>query len=104
MNYLNASAPARPASRTLAAIGKSFRNATGIATVLALAAALTMAGGSFALAQQAAPAAPAAPCRQTEAARRQKAGRSGGAAPAPAAQAPAPAHSPRAATSSSKRS
>jgi invasion protein IalB len=53
MNYRNASAPARPVSRTLAAIGKA-----GIQTVM-LTAALAIASASLAFAQQAAPAAPA---------------------------------------------
>jgi invasion protein IalB len=54
MNYSNASAPARPVSRTLAAIGQSA----------ALTLALSVAGASLAIAQTApapAPAAPAAP-------------------------------------------
>jgi invasion protein IalB len=93
MNDLNASAPALPESRTLAAIGISFRNATGIATVLALAAALTVAGGSLALAQTApAPAAPAAPAAKPKPPAAKKP--AAPAAPAPAAQAPAPAQAP----------
>ena len=48
MNYRNASAPAQPVSRTLAAIGK-----TAVLTV-----ALAIAAASLAVAQQAAPAAP----------------------------------------------
>jgi invasion protein IalB len=90
MNDLNASAPARPESRTLAAIGASFRNATGIATVLALATALTVAGGSFAFAQNA-PAAPAAPAAKPKPPAAKKPAAPAAAAPAPAAQAPAPA-------------
>jgi invasion protein IalB len=91
MNDLNASA--LPGSRTLAAIGISFRNATGIATVLALAAALTVAGGSLALAQTApAPAAPAAPAAKPKPPVAKKP--AAPAAPAPAAQAPAPAQAP----------
>jgi invasion protein IalB len=89
MNDLNASAPARPESRTLAALGISFRNATGIATVLGLAAALTVAGASFALAQTApAPAAPAAKPKPPAA---KKPAAPAAQAPAPAAQAPAQA-------------
>jgi invasion protein IalB len=93
MNDLNASAPARPESRTLAAIGTSFRNATGIATVLALAAALTVTGASLALAQTApapAPAAPAAPAAKPKPPAAKKPA-APAPAPAPAAQAPAPA-------------
>ena len=51
MNYRNASAPARPVSRTLAAIGK----------ISLLTAALAMATASLAVAQQAAPATAAKP-------------------------------------------
>jgi len=51
MTYRNASAPARPVSRTLAAIGKTAIKAGLLAAVLAVA------GASFAVAQQAAPAA-----------------------------------------------
>jgi invasion protein IalB len=53
MNYPNASAPAQPVSRTLAAIGK-----TGLQTVM-LSAALATASVSLAIAQQTTPAAPA---------------------------------------------
>ncbi|HEY1980168.1 MAG TPA: invasion associated locus B family protein [Xanthobacteraceae bacterium] len=93
MNDLNASAPARPESRSLAAIGISFRNATAIGTVLALAGALIVAGGSLALAQTApAPAAPAAPAAKPKPPAAKKP--AAPAAPAPAAQAPAPAQAP----------
>jgi invasion protein IalB len=51
MHYRNASAPARPVSRGLTAIGK-IAIKTGL-----LAAVLAVAGASFAVAQQAAPAA-----------------------------------------------
>jgi invasion protein IalB len=92
MNDLNASAPARPESRTLAATGVSFRNAAGIATVVALAAALTVAGASLALAQTApAPAAPAAPAAKPKPPAAKKPAAPAAPAPAPAAQAPAPA-------------
>jgi invasion protein IalB len=95
MNDLNASAPARPESRTLAAIGASFRNASGTATVLALTAALTLAGASLALAQTApAPAAPASPAAKPKPPAAKKPAAPAAPAPAPAAQAPAPAPAP----------
>ena len=92
MNDLNASAPARPESRTLAAIAASFRNATGLATVAALAATLTVAGASLALAQNAQAPAPAAPAAKPKPPAAKKP--AAPAAPAPAAQAPAPAQAP----------
>jgi invasion protein IalB len=92
MNDLNASAPARPESRTLAAIAASFRNATGLATVAALAATLTVAGASLALAQNAPAPAPAAPAAKPKPPAAKKP--AAPAAPAPAAQAPAPAQAP----------
>jgi invasion protein IalB len=93
MNDLNASAPAGPERRTLAAIAASFRDATGIATVFALAAALTLAGASLALAQTA-PAAPAAPAAKPKPPAAKKPAAPAAPAPAPAAQAPAPAQAP----------
>jgi len=57
MTYWNAAAPARPVSRTLAAIGKTTGQPTAVAAVLAVA--LAIATTSLALAQQPAPAAPA---------------------------------------------
>ena len=87
MNYWNASAPARPVSRTLAAIGKTFRTygSTAVLTV-ALALGFALATAPRALAQQPAPAAkPKAPAKKP-AAPAQTAP-----APAPEAQQPAPA-------------
>ena len=74
MNYRNVSAPARPVSRTLAAIARNF------AQSVALAGALAIATGTMASAQQqpAAPAAKPAPAKKPPA------------KPAPAAPAPAP--------------
>jgi invasion protein IalB len=73
MNYRNVSAPARPVSRTLAAIARDF------ARSVALAGAFAMATGTMALAQQQpAPAAKPAPARKPPA------------KPAPAAPAAAP--------------
>jgi invasion protein IalB len=72
MTYRNASAPVRPASRTFAAIAKAA----------ALGVALSLAAGSFAVAQQ--PAAPAPAAKPKPPVKKP-------AAPAPAAQAPAPA-------------
>ena len=86
MNDLNASAPGR---RTLAAIGTFFRDAGGTAAALLLAAGLTAAGASTALAQTA-PAAPAAKPKPPAAAAKKPAAPAAQ-APAPAAQAPAPA-------------
>ena len=72
MNYRNVSAPARPVSRTLAAIARNF--AQGVA----LAGAFAVATGTMALAQQQpAPAAKPAPAKKPPA--------------KPAAPAPAPA-------------
>jgi len=59
MTYRNASAPARPVSRTLAATGKNIGKNTG--KTIALAAALALGMASLAFAQQAAPITPAAP-------------------------------------------
>jgi len=53
MTYRNASAPARPVSRTLAATGKNIGKSTALAVMLSLATV------SFALAQQTAPTPPA---------------------------------------------
>jgi invasion protein IalB len=74
MNYRNVSAPARPVSRTLAAIAKNF------AQSVALAGAFAIATGTIASAQQPtpAPAAKPAPAKKPPA------------KPAPAAPAPAP--------------
>jgi invasion protein IalB len=73
MNYRNVSAPARPVSRTLAAIARDF------ARSVALAGAFAMATGTMALAQQQpAPAAKPAPAKKPPA------------KPAPAAPAAAP--------------
>jgi invasion protein IalB len=73
MNYRNVSAPARPVSRTLAAIARDF------ARSVALAGAFAIATGTMALAQQQpAPAAKPAPAKKPPA------------KPAPAAPAPAP--------------
>ena len=85
MNYRNASAPVRPVSRTLAAIAKAL----GQASVLAIT--LTLANGSFAVAQQAAPAATAKPKPGAPAAAKKPV------APAPAApEAQQPAAPPQA--------
>jgi invasion protein IalB len=77
MNYCNASAPARPVGRTLAAIAKGSAKKVGQMAVLtaALAVGLQIASGSLAFAQApkpaakkpAAPAAPAAPAPQPQA-------------------------------------
>jgi len=75
MNYWNASAPARPVSRTLAAISKTIGQ-TAILTV-------ALATASVALAQQ--PPAPAATAKPKPPAAKKPP------APKPAAQAPAPA-------------
>jgi invasion protein IalB len=69
MTFRNVSAPARPVSRTLAAIARNF------AQSVALAGAFAITTGTMALAQQPAPAAPA---------------KKPPAMPAPAAPAPAP--------------
>jgi invasion protein IalB len=92
MNYRNASAPARPVSRTLAATGLFGRR---IRQTAVLAIALTMAAGSLAIAQAPAPAptAPAAP-KPKPAAPAKKPPAPAAAQPAPAAQAPAPAPAP----------
>ena len=85
MNYCNAPAPARPACRTLAAIGRKFGR-TAILTI-----AFVMATGSLALAQQPAPApAPAAPAPAPKPKPPAKK------PPAPAAQQPAPGGAPAA--------
>ena len=85
MNYGNVSAPARPASRTLAARGRL------LATTAILSMALGLAVGSAALAQQppAAPTAPAAKPKPAPAAPAKKP--AAPAQPAPEAQQPAPA-------------
>jgi invasion protein IalB len=84
MKYRNASAPARPVGRTLAAIGKTIGQ-TAILTI-----ALAAAGTSLAVAQQApAPTAPAAaPAPKPKPATKKPAAP---VAPAPAAQQQAPA-------------
>jgi invasion protein IalB len=97
MNYSLASAPARPASRTLAAIGKT-PGRTAILTA-ALAAALSMATGSLAIAQQAPAAAPPAaapaapkpkpPAKKPPSAPAAQAAPAAPAAPSDAQQAPA---------------
>jgi invasion protein IalB len=87
MMYRNASAPVRPVSRTLAAIAKVM----GQASVLAVA--LTLANGSFAVAQQAAPA-PAAKPKPAAAAPAKKP--AAPAQPAPEAQQPAAPPAPQA--------
>ena len=79
MNYWNASAPARPVGRTLAAIGKAFCgkafcNTKTVTKTVALTFVLATAGASLATAQQAAPT----PI-----------------APAPGAPAPAPVAKPK---------
>jgi invasion protein IalB len=79
MTYRNASAPARPVGRTLAAIGKNLLGKNFLGTA-ALGVALAIAGASLAVAQNA--PAPAAPKPAKPAAP---------AAPAPQAQQPAPA-------------
>jgi invasion protein IalB len=86
MHYGNA-APARPASRTLAAIGTL---AKGMGQTAVLTVALGLATGSLAIAQQAAPAAPAA----TPAAKPKPPAAKKPAAPAAQAQ-PAPAPEPQ---------
>jgi invasion protein IalB len=58
MTYSNASAPARPESRTLAAIARNF---TRLGKVGVLTAGVVIAAGSLAFAQQATSPAPAAP-------------------------------------------
>jgi invasion protein IalB len=80
MNYRNVSAPARPVSRTLAAIARNF------AQSVALAGAFAVATGTMALAQaQPAPAAKPAPAKKPPAKPAAPAP-----APAPEAQQPAP--------------
>jgi invasion protein IalB len=83
MNYPTASAPARPVSRTLAAIGK-----TGIQTTM-LTAALVMGTASLAIAQQTAPTAPAATAPKPKPPAKKPAAPTA-AQPAPVAPAPAP--------------
>ena len=87
MNYRNASAPARPVSRTLAAIARDSMQTVG------LAAALAITASSLALAQQPQPQqpAPAAPAPKPAPAKKPPAKPA-----APAAQAPAPAPAPEA--------
>jgi len=93
MNYGNASAPARPANRTLAAIGRTLARTLGkaIGQTAVLSVVLGLATGSLAIAQQAAPApattAPAAKPKPPVAAKKPAAP----AQPAPQAQQPAPA-------------
>ena len=84
MSYRNASAPARPVSRTLAAIARNFGQ------TVALAGAFAIATGSLAIAQQTTPAAPA-PAAKPAPAKKPPAKPA-----APAAQAPAPAAAPEA--------
>ena len=80
MNYRNVSAPARPVSRTLAAIARNF------AQSVALAGAFAVATGTMAVAQtQPAPAAKPAPAKKPPAKPAAPAP-----APAPEAQQPAP--------------
>jgi len=85
MNYSNASAPARPVSRTLAAIGQSA----------ALTLALSVAGASLAVAQTApapaaaAPSAPAAPAAKPKPPAKKPAAPAAQAAPQAPPQAPA---------------
>jgi invasion protein IalB len=86
MIYSLASAPARPASRTLAAIGKTLGQ-TAILTI-ALAAALSMATSSLAIAQQAPAAAP--PAAKPKPPAKKPAAPAAQAAPAPAAPAAPP--------------
>ena len=69
MNCRNASAPARPVTRTVAAIGEKIRSTAVLTAALALG--LQMATGSLALAQtkpapKKPPAAPAAPAPQAQ--------------------------------------
>jgi invasion protein IalB len=87
MNYRNASAPARPVSRTLAAIGKTV----GQTAILTLA--LATASASLAIAQQAPAPAPAAPAAAPAPKPKPPAKKPAAPAPAPApeAQQPAPA-------------
>jgi len=95
MNYGNASAPARPVSRALAAIGKTIGQ-TAILTV-GIGVALALATGAPAIAQQApAPAAPAptAKPKPPAAPAKKPAAQAAPAAPAPQAQQPAPAPGP----------
>jgi len=83
MNYRNASAPAGPVSRTLAAIARNF------GPTVVLAGAFAIATGSLAIAQQPTPAAPAPAAKPAP--------KKPPAKPAaPAAQAPAPAATPEA--------
>jgi invasion protein IalB len=95
MNYGNASAPARPVSRTLAAIGKTIGQ-TAILTV-GIGVALALATGAPAIAQQAptpAAPAPAAKPKPPAAPAKKPAAQAAPAAPAPQAQQPAPAPGP----------
>jgi invasion protein IalB len=91
MNYRNASAPARPVGRTLAAIGKGLGNKglgnKGIKTAI-LTVALALTTASLAVAQQAAPAAPAAAPAAKPKPPAKKPAAPTAAQPAPAAPAP----------------
>jgi invasion protein IalB len=80
MTYSNASAPAQPVCRTLAAITRTT----------ALAAALALGATAVAMAQQPAPAAPAPAAKPKPAPKKPVAPAPAAAQPAPAAQAPAP--------------
>jgi invasion protein IalB len=81
MNYRNASAPVRPASRTLAAMTKAIGQAAAVAVTL------TFAAGSLAVAQTPPAPAPAAPAAKPKPAAPAPAKKP--AAPAPEAQQPA---------------
>jgi len=88
MNYWNASAPAWPVSRTLAAIGKT------VGQTAALTLGLAIATTTFAIAQAPAPA-PSAPAAADSPAPKPKPAKKPAKPPAPAAQvAPAPAPAP----------
>jgi invasion protein IalB len=93
MSYWNASAPARPVSRTLAAIGKRFYKTCGQTAVLTVALALATA--SLAIAQQPVPApatpAPAAPAAKPKPPAKKPAAQAAPAAPEAQPQAPAAA-------------
>src|SRR6266576_1100532 len=97
MNYSNAAAPARPASRTLAAIvnsvTKNFAPVGRFGQIGALTTAIEMAAGSAFPQQPIAPApAPAAkPAAPAAPAKKPAAKPAAPAAPAPAAQQQAPA-------------
>jgi invasion protein IalB len=98
MNYSNAAAPARPASRTLAAIAssvtKNFAPVGRIGQIGVLTAAFAMAAGSAFAQQPIAPApAPAAKPAAPAPAKKPAAKPAAPAAPAPEAQQQAPAQS-----------